>query len=270
MTDTNLTHLYFLLDRSGSMESIRTDVVGGFDAFIAEQRELPGRCRVSLAQFDDQYEEVYADRPIDGVPSLDLRPRGSTAMLDAIGRLIVSTGERLAALPEDRRPGTVLIGIMTDGMENASREFTRHQVRAMIKRQSSQYDWTFLYLGANQDAVEVGTDIGIDPGLAVTYAPSRAAEAMVATSQNVAAMRGAVMAGAPIMRARESARYSSDQRSDLAGDNVDRAHGIEDDIDLFGEVDADAEPAARPARAGVDARRRRTPAPRPVRSRRSA
>jgi len=79
-----------------------------------------------------------------------------------------------------------------------------------------------------------------------------------------------VMAGAPIMRARESARYSSDQRSDLAGDNVDRAHGIEDDIDLFGEVDADAEPAARPARAGVDARRRRTPAPRPVRSRRSA
>lgn len=221
MTDRSLTHLYFLLDRSGSMESIREDVVGGFDAFIAEQRRQPGACRVSLAQFDDQYEELYADVPVGDVPPLDLRPRGTTAMLDAIGRLITTTGQRLVALPEDKRPGAVVVGIMTDGLENASREFTRVQVRTLIRRQSSEYEWTFLYMGANQDAVEVGTNMGIEPSLAVTYAPSRAADAMAATSQNVAAMREAVFAGAPIGRARSAARFSDEQRAGLLGSGGD-------------------------------------------------
>jgi hypothetical protein len=213
MTDKDLTHLYFLLDRSGSMESIRQDIVGGFDAFIAEQRRQPGRCRVSLSQFDDEYTEVYADRPIADVPSLVLQPRGTTAMLDAIGRLIVTTGQRLAALPEPERPGTVLVGIMTDGLENASREYTRPQVRAMIQRQTREFDWTFLYMGANQDAVEVGTGLGIDAGLGVTYAPSRAADAMAATSNNLARMRGAVLAGAPVAAARRQAYFTAEQRA---------------------------------------------------------
>lgn len=217
MTNRNLTHLYFLLDRSGSMESIRTDIVGGFDAFIAEQRRQPGECRVSLAQFDDEYTEVYADRPIGEVPSLVLQPRGMTAMLDAIGRLILTTGDRLAALPEEHRPGTVIVGIMTDGLENASREFSRPQVREMIQRQTSQYDWTFLYMGANQDAVEVGSGLGIDPGLAVTYAPAQAADAMAATSANMAALRQQVQAGAPVSAARQAAYYSPDQRRRAMG-----------------------------------------------------
>ena len=80
MTNPNLTHLYFLLDRSGSMQSIVEDTVGGFDAFIAEQRKTPGQCRVTLAQFDDAYEEVYANRPIAEVPPLAMQPRGTTAL----------------------------------------------------------------------------------------------------------------------------------------------------------------------------------------------
>ena len=107
MTDPNLTHLYFLLDRSGSMVSLRADTIGGFDTFIAEQRTAPGRCRVTLAQFDNEYDEVYADRDIATVPSLVLVPRGSTALLDALGRLVVTAGERLAALPDAERPGSV-------------------------------------------------------------------------------------------------------------------------------------------------------------------
>jgi hypothetical protein len=106
------------------MQSIREDTVGGFDAFIAEQREQPGECRVTLAQFDDQYELVYADRPIQEVPGLVLQPRGTTALLDAIGRLVTDAGAGLAALPEAERPGTVIVGIMTDGHENASKEWT--------------------------------------------------------------------------------------------------------------------------------------------------
>ena len=87
MTDPNLTHLYFLLDRSGSMQTIVDDVRGGFDAFVAEQRRAPGTCRVTLAQFDDSYEEVYADLPVGDVPPLVLQPRGRTALLDSLGRL---------------------------------------------------------------------------------------------------------------------------------------------------------------------------------------
>jgi uncharacterized protein YegL len=216
MTNKDLTHLYFLLDRSGSMQSIREDIVGGYEAFIAEQRQQPGECMVSLAQFDDVYEEVFADRPIADVPALELVPRGMTAMLDAIGRTINAVGARLAALPEDRRPGTVVLGIMTDGLENASKEFTRAQVRQMITTQSTDYDWTFLYLGANQDAVEVGSDMGIDPRLAVTYNSAGASAAMAATSANVAGMRRIRAAGASAHRAREAAYYSLADRAAAA------------------------------------------------------
>jgi len=132
MTDPTYTHLAFLLDRSGSMQSIRSDIEGGFDAFIAEQRGAAGRCTVTLAQFDTDYEVTYLDLPIDQVPPLDLRPRGRTALLDSIARLVNDTGAHLAALPEHERPGTVIVGIMTDGHENASREWTHPAVKALI------------------------------------------------------------------------------------------------------------------------------------------
>ena len=92
MTNPNLTHIAFLLDRSGSMHSIKDDTEGGFNAFIAEQRQQGGECRVTLAQFDNEYEEVYRDLPLAEVPALRLVPRGSTALLDSIGRLVTSTG----------------------------------------------------------------------------------------------------------------------------------------------------------------------------------
>ncbi|HRD61495.1 MAG TPA: VWA domain-containing protein, partial [Nocardioides sp.] len=121
MTRSDLTQLYFLLDRSGSMQSIKSDIEGGFAAFVDEQRAAAGSCRATLAQFDDAYDIVYADRPIAEVPALDLQPRGMTALHDAMGRLITDTGQALAALPEDQRPGTVIVAIMTDGLENASK-----------------------------------------------------------------------------------------------------------------------------------------------------
>ncbi|TDE95981.1 VWA domain-containing protein [Occultella glacieicola] len=220
MTDQNFTHIAFLLDRSGSMQSIRSDTVGGFDAFIAEQRGEPGRCTVSLAQFDDEYQEVYADRPIADVPSLDLVPRGRTAMLDAIGRLINATGARLAALPEDQRPGTVIVGIMTDGLENASREFTRAQIKAMIGEQTDRYGWQFLYMGANQDAIEVGTGLGVDPGLAVTYAATKVDAAMRMTSRKVAGVRAAMAAGMAAPAARAAHGYTEAERAQVGEDGT--------------------------------------------------
>ena len=195
MTDNNLTHLYFLLDRSGSMNTILDDTRGGFDAFIADQRDADGVCKVTLAQFDDRYEEVYADLDLADVPALTLEPRGSTALLDALGRLIVSAGERLAQLAEDDRPGTVIVGVMTDGYENASQEWTHPRIKALIEQQTNQYDWQFLYLGADQDAIEEGMKMGFDAGKSLTYDRANVEVSLGAVSRSVKSKRGAMAAG---------------------------------------------------------------------------
>ena len=116
---------------------------------------------MTLAQFDNHYEVVYADRPRRRRAALDLQPRGSTALLDAMGRLITDAGARLAALAEDERPGTVIVAIMTDGHENASREWTHPAIKALVEQQTEAYGWQFLYMGADQDAIEVGASIGV-------------------------------------------------------------------------------------------------------------
>ena len=216
MTDTTYTDITMVLDRSGSMQSIKADTIGGFDAFISEQRRLPGRCTVSLVQFDNVYEEVYTGRDLADVPSLTLVPRGSTAMLDAIGRAVNAAGARLAAMPEDGRPGTVIVGIMTDGLENASREFTYPTVKALIEQQEQVYGWTFMYMGANQDAIEVGASLGVARDRSLTYAGPKVAAAMGAYSASVGTIREAVAAGAPVEQARRRAAYSDEQRKKAA------------------------------------------------------
>ena len=177
MTNADLSLIAALLDRSGSMRSIAGDTRGGFDAFIESVRNQPGRTEVTLAQFDHHYEVVYRGRPIGEVPPLELEPRGRTALLDALGRFITDIGEALAALPEDQRPGDVTVLVMTDGHENASAEWTLAAVREMITRQESQYSWDFVFLGANMDAVEVGTSMGFAAGKSLTYDADSAAVA---------------------------------------------------------------------------------------------
>ena len=169
MTDSGTTLIAALLDRSGSMQSIADDTRGGFDAYIAREREHPGTTLVTLAQFDHRYDVVYRNTPIEKVPPLALEPRGRTALLDAIGRFITEEGERLAARPEDQRPGDVTVLVMTDGMENASTEWTIDAVRALIAQQETVYSWDFVFLGANMDAVAVGARLGFAPGKSMTY-----------------------------------------------------------------------------------------------------
>lgn len=217
MTDAAYTHIAFLLDRSGSMQSIKDDTQGGFDAYIASQKGQPGRCTVTLAQFDNQYEEVYAGKDIAEVPPLDLQPRGGTALNDSIAKLIHSTGEFLSALPEEQRPGTVLFGIMTDGHENASKEWTRDAVKKLIEQQEGQYDWTFSYMGANQDAIEVGATMGIARERSLTYGTGNVADAMVAYGTSSTKLRGAVSGGMNLNQARAASAYSPAQRAAAAG-----------------------------------------------------
>src|SRR5690606_11446494 len=130
------------------MQSIKADTEGGFAAFVKEQLSSVdhGECRVTLAQFDNAYELVYSDKPLAEVPPLELAPRGSTALLDAMGRLITDAGASLAALPEEQRPGTVIVAVMTDGHENASKEWTHPAIKALVEQQTNAYRWQFLYM----------------------------------------------------------------------------------------------------------------------------
>lgn len=211
MSNQNLTLIAFLLDRSGSMQSIKSDVVGGFDAFLAEQRAGEGDCRVTLAQFDDQYEVVYRAVPVSEVPPLVLNPRNSTALLDSMGKLITDTAAEVAALAEDDKPGSVIIAIMTDGLENSSREWSRPAIKSLVEQQTNEFGWEFLYMGADQDAVEVGKDLGVRAEQAVTYSRGKSREAMAAMSGNVRGYRTAKMTdGVAAMPG-----FSEDQRSEL-------------------------------------------------------
>lgn len=156
-----LAEIVVVLDRSGSMQSIRDDMVGGFDSFIKEQQKVPGECNVTLAQFDDNYELVYSGISLMNVPSLDLVPRGGTALMDAVGRTINEVGARLKATPEDQRPERVLFVILTDGHENASKEFTKTRIFDMVTHQRTKYKWEFVYIGANQDSFTEAQGLGI-------------------------------------------------------------------------------------------------------------
>ncbi len=212
MTSQNLTHIYLLLDRSGSMQSIKADTEGGFAAFIEEQRSAPGQCRVTLAQFDTHYDVVFEDLDVGDVPALDLQPRGSTALLDAMARLITDSGNRLAALTEADRPGSVIVAIMTDGMENASREWTHPAIKALVEQQTEQYGWQFLYMGADQDAIEVGASLGVARDNSVTYGRGKSRDAMRNMSGKLAsARRRAVEAGSNKLE-----EFTPQERADLA------------------------------------------------------
>lgn len=152
----NLTEIAFILDRSGSMESMVEPAISGFNRLLREQQKVPGSARFTLVLFDDAYEVPIASVPIAEVVELDTStfvPRGSTALLDAIGRTMDDLGTKLATLPEADRPGQVIIAILTDGMENASREYSWKDIADRIRHQSTKYDWKFLFLGANQDAI---------------------------------------------------------------------------------------------------------------------
>ena len=160
----NLTDISIVLDRSGSMSTVRSDTIGGFNTFLAEQKREDGDVTLTLAQFDTDYEIVHPGIPLNDVPELTdetFVPRGMTALLDALGRTINETGARLSAMPEEQRPGRVIFVIITDGKENSSREFTKNVINSMIAHQSEVYDWDFVFIGANQDAIKSGARMGI-------------------------------------------------------------------------------------------------------------
>ena len=183
-----LTDITVVLDRSGSMQVCQSDSEGGLNRFIEDQKKQPGEAVFTLVQFDTEYEFVHRAIPIQTVPHCPLVPRGNTALLDAVGRAIVETGERLSKMNEADRPGLVVFVILTDGEENSSREFTLEKVREMISHQQSVYKWQFTYLGANQDAFAEAGSLGI-VGAAANITNQTHAVGWASASANMGRMR---------------------------------------------------------------------------------
>lgn len=170
--NNDLVEIACVVDRSGSMQAIVSDAIGGFNSFLESQKGEPGAARLTLVLFDHEYQLAHAAVDIQKVPPLNdgtYEPRGTTALLDAVGRTIDDIGKRLAATPEAERPHKVIFAILTDGLENASRDYTYEKVASMIEHQRKVYGWEFLFLAANQDAIAAAGQLSIQAQDAVSF-----------------------------------------------------------------------------------------------------
>ena len=168
----NLTEIVFILDRSGSMKGLELDTIGGFNSLIEKQRDEEGEAIVSTVLFDDETKVIHDRvdiRQIRPLTKRDYYVQGCTALLDAVGGAIHHIGNVHKYAREEDRPEKTLFVITTDGMENASRQYTYDRVKYMIKRQKEKYGWEFMFLVANIDAEEEAARFGIERSRAVRY-----------------------------------------------------------------------------------------------------
>ncbi len=168
----NLTELVFILDRSGSMQGLEGDTIGGFNAMIEKQKKEPGEAFVSTVLFDDQTEVLHdrvALEKVQPITDKEYYVRGCTALLDAVGGAIHHIGNIHKYARREDVPEKTMFIITTDGYENASRRYDYERVRRMIKRQKERYGWEFLFLGANIDAAKEAARFGIGADRSVNY-----------------------------------------------------------------------------------------------------
>lgn len=168
----NTTELVFILDRSGSMAGLESDTIGGFNSMIKKQKNQDGKCYVSTVLFDDRIEVVHDRVELSSIKEMtgnDYYVRGCTALIDAIGLSIRHIANiHKYARPEDVPENTLFV-ITTDGMENASHQFSSDEVKRMIEKEKAKYGWEFIFIGANIDAVETAKQFGINSDRAVNY-----------------------------------------------------------------------------------------------------
>lgn len=169
MTDSTYTHLAIVADRSGSMKSIAGDMNDGLREFLDAQGKLEGKLAVDVVTFDGIVETLIASGAVSDIPHPLIAPRGVTALNDAIGTTISDLGSRFEKMKEDERPGKVIVLIITDGMENSSREYSSEQVKKLVTQQQDEWGWDFVFLGANIDSFSVGGSLGVSRGGTLNY-----------------------------------------------------------------------------------------------------
>lgn len=170
MTDSNYTHILAIVDRSGSMAwgMAHVEMANALNEFFKEQANVEGKCLVDYVQFDNVYEKVFSDTPVVEAKAV-IKPRGGTALVDAIGQGTKELGDKLAEMKEVHRPGKVLVVVVTDGAENSSHKFTANAVKKLITKQQDEYDWDYVFLGANIDAVSTGALYGFKADKSMTF-----------------------------------------------------------------------------------------------------
>jgi hypothetical protein len=176
MVNTKLTDVTVLIDKSLSMSEQVNDTIIGFNSFLATQKDAAQRngshCDLQLIQFDDKYEPGprYDVLKHPQLTREQYVPRGHSALLDAVGRTIEEAGKRYADMPEAKRPGKVVVVVLTDGADDSSQLFTAQAIREKITLQHDLYKWNFIFLGASLDAWVVGSQYGFQPGKTLSTA----------------------------------------------------------------------------------------------------
>jgi uncharacterized protein YegL len=163
--DDNLKLLAFIIDGSGSMSGLEDDTIGGFNSLIEKQKEELNKSIITTVIFDNEYRMIHENLNIDKIKPLtkeDYFVRGATALYDAIGITIDKIGLYLNSVSEANKPYKVVITIITDGLENASKEFTESKIKEMIKHQTEKYNWEFIYIGANVDSFKNSSSLNIN------------------------------------------------------------------------------------------------------------
>ena len=207
----NFTVIALILDASGSMQGVKEDTVAGCNIFIEEQRSHQEETSLMLVQFNHKITIEYSLTDIREVPPLtehSYSPNGRTALLDALGTVTHSLGEKLLAMPEENRPSKVAIATITDGQENASTKYNANQVRKMIQHQEKKYNWDYCYLSADFDAIQQAANIAIDPGKIAFFNKSHSKRTFSALSQRTSRLRQG-----------GTAFFSPSERKSMAGKN---------------------------------------------------
>ena len=164
-----LTLIVMILDASGSMAGRTQDVIGSIKDTIKTNRELPGEAVFSIFSFDNSVRTLVDYKNVNEIENVDYRCNGMTALHDSVALIIDSIGLKLASLPEDERPESVQVMIVTDGEENSSSRYRASDVKTRIEHQTTKYGWLFTYVGSNQDAITTGGSMGINAALCATY-----------------------------------------------------------------------------------------------------
>lgn len=167
----NYTHVSILIDRSGSMASIRKSVMSGLEEFINDQKTLDGDCTLSIVAFNHtkEYISSFVDLKTYEFDPNQYQPSGTTALVDSMYEFIKETGQHLAKMSEDERPSKVVFLVITDGEENASKQFTNEQLKELVIEHTDIWKWNFTYIGANQDSFAVSKTLGISTSSTINY-----------------------------------------------------------------------------------------------------
>ena len=200
MTKENFTAIAVIIDASSSMAGLTLDTIGSFNQFLKEQKDVPGEASLTLCTFDTSYRLIHdfsALAKVEDLNTVSYRCNGCTALLDAMGTTIDALGARLAALPEEERPSKVIVLVVTDGEENSSRKFTLAQIKDKVVHQREVYNWEFVFMGANIDAIGAGTSLGFSAANSLQYDATAVGTAGLysTVSSNMTSYRSSVAAG---------------------------------------------------------------------------